>query len=150
MHVSVNMAQFSCLGRIQHRKPAAYKYQCAHTCAYACVSASVYLKECMVLMHSVCECLCMSLAAGFYAADIQLTCVHTHIHRRAVAVCNISLVQDMAGVQGRHRGHTLESGHLRTGSPPQILQTGLSPLHYSALSEVIRGGAAVLYLKPAD
>lgn len=42
MHVSVNLSEFTCLGRLQHRKPAAASYQCVHTRARACASAGVW------------------------------------------------------------------------------------------------------------
>lgn len=49
--------------------------------------------------------------------------------------------------QRAHSGVRTFTHRRPTSNPPNW---PFPPLHYSALSEVIRGGAAALYLKPAD
>lgn len=107
----------------------------------------------MVLIYSVCGLVRVLLYVlgeelqGFKQAQ-QTYSMHTHT--RTHTVCDISLVQDMAGVQGQHKGRTLESSHSETSAAPQSLKLAFSPAALSLLSEVIRGGGAAFYLKPAE
>lgn len=121
---------------------------CIHECVF-CVWACV-----LVLMYSIwvgkCMSGCMSLVnrcRDLNGPAIQYMCIYTHTH---VSVWDISLAQDMAGVQGQHRGHALESSHSHRCAAPQSLKLASFLAALTSLSEVIWEERTAFYLKPAE
>ena len=83
------------------------------------------LYGCMVLRCSVCGvAVCLVVCPWRRAAGIltRLGRRTVHVHAPPLSVWDISLVQVMAGVQGQHRGHALESSHSHMITAPQSLK----------------------------
>lgn len=144
--VGVNVSEFSCLGEAATQE-ASCTSEGVPVCARVCI-ASVYLLECMVLMHFVCGLLCVrpwQRAAGIYTADIQHTHtrVYAHTHTstpRTSSRCLRYFIRARHGwcpgpTQRAHSGVRTFTRRQPTSSPPDWPSPPPALLCYQRLSE---------------